>query len=94
MAKVPYTTEHLLMNVVDLFTHAGIHARNMDDWERKPPNKQVYYNLCPFIQAAYQRRLAFGVITATASGYASNNPIAGLTVGNNEVSNKHRQNYC
>jgi hypothetical protein len=43
------------MNIVDLFTRAGIYARDMDDWERKPPNKQTYYNLCPFIQAAYQR---------------------------------------
>ena len=79
VAKVPYTTEQLLMNVVDLFTRAGIYARDMDDWERKPPNEQTYYNLRPFIQAAYQRRLASGVITATASGYASNNQFAGLT---------------
>ena len=67
------------MNVVDLFMRAGIYAHDMDDWERKPPNEQTYYNLRPFIQAAYQRRLASGVITATASGYASNNQFAGLT---------------
>jgi hypothetical protein len=65
--------EQLLMNVVKLFTHTGIYARNMDNWERKPPNEQTYYNLHPFIQAVYQRHLASGVITATASGYASNN---------------------
>ena len=79
VAKVPYTTEQLLMNVVDLFTRAGIYARDMDDWERKPPAEQTYYNLRPFIQAAYQRRLASGLITATGSGYASNNRFAGFT---------------
>jgi hypothetical protein len=78
-AKVPYTTEQLLMNVVNLFTRAGIYARDMDDWERKPPNEQTYYNLRPLIQAAYQCHLASGVIAATASGYASNNQFAGLT---------------
>jgi hypothetical protein len=39
-------------------------------------------NLRPFIQATYQRRLASGLITATASGYASNNRFAGLTADN------------
>ena len=73
VAKVPYTTKQLLMNVANLFTCVGIYSRSMDDWERKPPNEQTYYNLRPFIQAAYQCRLAFSVITATASGYASNN---------------------
>ena len=71
--------EQLLMNVVKLFT------RDMDDWERKPTNGQTYNNLCPFIQAAYQHHLASGVITATASGYASNNRFAGLAA-NNKVS--------
>jgi hypothetical protein len=79
VAKVPYTMEQLLMNVVDLFTHAGIYVRDMDDWECKLTNEQTYYNLRPFTQAAYQCRLAYGVITATASGYASNNQFAGLT---------------
>ena len=87
VAKVPYTTEQLLMNVVDLFTRAGIYARDMDDWERKPPAEQTYYNLRPFIQAAYQRRLASGLITATGSGYASNNRFAGFTA-DNEASEK------
>ena len=67
VAKVPYTTEQLLMNVVDLFTRSGAYARDMDDWERKPAANQTYFNLQPFIQAAYQRCLASGVITATAS---------------------------
>ena len=29
------------MNVVDLFTPAGIYVRDMDDWERKLPNEQT-----------------------------------------------------
>jgi hypothetical protein len=79
VAKVPYTTQQLLMNVIDLFTRSGAYARDMDDWERKPAANQTYFNLHPFIQAAYQRCLASGVITATASGYATNNRFAGLT---------------
>ena len=48
-AKVPYTTDQLLMKIVNLFTRAGIYAHNMVDWECKPPNKQTYYNLRPFL---------------------------------------------
>ncbi len=66
------------MNVVDLFTRSGAYARDMDDWERKPTTDQTYFNLRPFIQATYQRRLASGLITAAASGYATNNRLAGL----------------
>jgi hypothetical protein len=79
VAKVPYTNEQLLMNVVDLFMRSGAYARNMDDWEQKPTANQTYFNLRPFIQATYQCRLASGVITATASGYATNDQFAGLT---------------
>ena len=39
VAKDSYRMEQLLMNVVDLFTGAGIYVRSMDDWERKPPNE-------------------------------------------------------
>ncbi len=73
IAKVPYTTKQLLMNVVNLFTHSGAYAHDMDDWEQKPTANQTYFNLHPFIQAAYQHRLASGVITTAASGYATNN---------------------
>jgi hypothetical protein len=59
----------------------------MDDWERKPDNKKTYVNLCPFIQAAYQRRLASGVITATQRGYPSNNCFASLTAKDNVSDN-------
>ena len=79
VAKVPFTVEQLLVNAIDLFTHTGLYARNMDDWERKPLADQTYFNLHPFIQAAYQCRLASGTVTASNSGYGSNNCFAGLT---------------
>ena len=69
-------TEQLLMNVVDLFTRAGI-------FTRKPPNKQTNHNSFPFIQAAYQHCLATCVIMSTASGYASNNQFTGLAADDN-----------
>jgi hypothetical protein len=75
------------MNVGNLFTHSGVYARNMDDWECKPAVEQTYFNLRPFVQAAYQRCLASGVITATVSGYASNNCFAGLTTATNVSDN-------
>jgi hypothetical protein len=50
VAKVPYMPKQLLMNVVNLFTHAGIYMRNMNDWECKPDNEKTYVNLCLFIQ--------------------------------------------
>ncbi len=31
VAKVQYTTEQLLMNIINLFTRAGIYARDMED---------------------------------------------------------------
>ncbi len=83
VARVPYSPEQLLMNIVDLFTHAGIYARNMDNWECKPDADKTYVNLRPFIQAAYQRCLVSGVITATQSGYALNNCFAELTATDN-----------
>ncbi len=83
VVRVPYTTEQLLMNVVNLFTRAGIYARNINNWERKPDIDKTYVNLRPFIQAAYQRCLASSIITATQSGYTSNNRFAGLTAADN-----------
>jgi hypothetical protein len=79
VARVPCTAKQLLMNIVDLFTHAGIYAHDMDNWECKPNTDKTYINLHPFIQTTYQRRLASGVIMATQSRYASNNCFAGLT---------------
>jgi hypothetical protein len=80
VAQVLYMVEQLLMNIVDLFTHAGI---DMDNWECKLDADKTYVNLHPFIRATYQRCLASGVITATQSGYASNNCFAGLTTADN-----------
>ena len=60
IAKVPFTTEQLLMNAVDLFTRSGLYTRDMDNWERKSAVDQTYSNLRLFIQAAYQRRIQHG----------------------------------
>jgi hypothetical protein len=49
IAKVPYTAEQLLMNIVDLFTHASIYTHDMDNWECKPDADKMYVNLQPFI---------------------------------------------
>jgi hypothetical protein len=87
IAKVPYTTEQLLMNVVNLFTRLGIYSRNMDNWERKPDAKKTYFNLHPFIQAMYQCCFASGVVTTTQSVYASNSSFASLTTKDNVSDN-------
>ena len=79
VAGVPFTTEQLLMNAVDLLTRCGLYARDMDDWERKPIADQTYFLLRPFIQAAFQRRLTSGAVTAATSGYSTINRFAGLT---------------
>jgi hypothetical protein len=79
VARVPFTTEQLLMNAVDLFTRCGLYARDMSDWECKSPTDQTYFLLRPFIQAAYQRRLTSGTVTSAASGYSTTNRFAGLT---------------
>jgi hypothetical protein len=79
VAKVPFTDEQLLMNAVDLFTRCGLYTRDMDDWERKLPTEQTYFNLRPFIQSAYQHRITSGTVTTSASGYGTNNRFAGLS---------------
>jgi hypothetical protein len=69
----------MLVNIVDLFTRAGINARDMDDWDQKADNAKTSLLFHPFIQDAYQRRLTSGVITTGQGGYASFNRFAGLT---------------
>ena len=86
VAKVPFTVDQLLMNAVDLFTRTGLYARDMVDWERKPRAEQTYFNLRPFIQAAYQCRITSGTVTAAAGGYGMNNRFAGLAA-DDDVSN-------
>ncbi len=34
IAKVPYTNEQLLMNVIDLLTRCRMYTRDMEDWDR------------------------------------------------------------
>jgi len=64
IAKVKYTDEQLLMNVIDLLTHCGIYQRELEDWERISDTHKTWLNLRPFIQEAYQRRLVSGTTTA------------------------------
>jgi hypothetical protein len=77
-AKVPFTANQFLMNTFDLFTRSGLYVRGMDNWEQKLPTDQTYFLSRPFIQAAYQRRLPSGSVTAAASRYSSVNCFAGL----------------
>jgi hypothetical protein len=78
IANVKYTNEQLLMNVIDLLTQCGLYQRNLDDWDCKPNAEKTWLNLCPFIQEAYQRCLAFGNMTTGQGGYASCNRFAGF----------------
>ncbi len=82
VSKVPFTTEQLLMNADDLFTRSGLYTWDMDDWERKSAVDQTYFNLRPFIQAAYQRRITSGTVTST-SGYNTVNWFAGQSTDDN-----------
>ena len=90
IAKVKYTDEQLLMNVIDLLTRCGIYQRDLEDWERKADTNKTWLNLRPFIQEAYQRHLASGMTTAAQGGYSSRNRFTALTTeeaGNNDASN-------
>ncbi len=42
LAKNPYTTQQLLLNV--------LYQRDLEDWEHKPIADQTWINLRPFIQ--------------------------------------------
>jgi hypothetical protein len=64
LAKVPYTSEQMMMNVIDLLTQSGMFVRDLEDWDRKPSADQTWINLRPFIQASYQRRITSGTMTA------------------------------
>lgn len=78
IAKVPYTAEQLLMNVINLLQRCGIYTRDLEDWDQKPDADKTWILIRPFIQAAYQRQLQLGQTTAVMSGYASKNRYAGL----------------
>jgi hypothetical protein len=50
MAKVLYTGEQMMMNVIDLLTRSGMFVQDLEDWDRKPSADQTWINLRPFIQ--------------------------------------------
>jgi hypothetical protein len=78
IAKVPYTDEQLLMNMIGLLTHCRMYTRNMEDWDRKADTDKTWLHLHPFIQTAYQHRLQTGVTTAAQGRYT--NKYAGLSM--------------
>jgi hypothetical protein len=49
MAKVPYTSKQMMMNVTDLLTRGGMFVQDLEDWNRKPSADQTWINLRPFI---------------------------------------------
>ena len=78
IAKVPYTPEQLLMNVVDLLHQCSLYTRDLKDWDRRADADKTWMHIRPFIQEAYQQHLQSGVTTAAVSGYALINRFAGL----------------
>jgi hypothetical protein len=54
MAKVPYTSEQMMMNVINLLTRSGMFMQDLKDWDRKPSADQMWINLRPFIQELNQ----------------------------------------
>ena len=82
LAKNPYMTQQLLINVLDLITRTGLYQHDLKDWKCKPKAEQTWINLHPFIQEAYQRRLILGTITSAQGRYAQNNRFAGLETNN------------
>ena len=54
IAKVPYTSEQLLMNVVDLLHQCGIYTRDLEDWDLQANVDKTWMHIHHFIQEAYQ----------------------------------------
>ena len=69
IAKVPYTPEQLLMNIVDLLHWHRFYTRDLEDWDCRADVDKTWIHIRPFIQEAYQRRLQSGETTAALSGY-------------------------
>jgi hypothetical protein len=69
MAKVPYTCEQMMMNVINLLTHSGMFVRDLKDWDCKLSMDQMWINLRPFIQELYQRTITSGTMTSAQGGY-------------------------
>jgi hypothetical protein len=82
IANVKYTNKQLLMNIINLLTRCGLYQRNLEDWDRRSNTDKTWINLCPFIQEAYQRRLALGTMTAGQGGYTSCNHFAPFQANN------------
>jgi hypothetical protein len=78
LARNPYTTQKRLLNALDLIAQCGLYQQDVEDWERKPFSDQMWINLHPFIQEAYQRCLTSETITSTQSGYTQISGFAGL----------------
>jgi hypothetical protein len=87
LAKVPYTSEQMMMNVIDLLTRSGMFVRDLEDWDRKPCTDQTWINLRPFIQESYQRRITPRTMTSVQEGYSGGgNRFAGLTTADEDIS--------
>ena len=54
IAKVPYTPEQLLMNVVDLLHRCSLYTRDLEDWDHCVDADKTWMHIRPFIQEAYQ----------------------------------------
>ena len=80
-------TQQLLINALDLIAQTGLYQRNLEDWECKPDADQMWINLHPHIQEAYQRRLTSGTVTLALGGHAQNNRFAGLTTNEESYNN-------
>ena len=78
LAKNPYTTQPLLITVINLLAHCRLYQHRIEDWECKPLVDQTWINLWPLIQEAYQRCLTSGTITSAQGEFAQNNRFAGL----------------
>jgi hypothetical protein len=61
-----------------LIAQCGLYQHNIKDWEQKPLANQMWINLHPFNQEAFQQCLTSGTITLTQSGYAQSNRFVGL----------------
>ncbi len=73
IAKVPFTNEQMLMNIINLLTGLGLYRRDMDNWDWKPNANKTYLLLCPFIQDAYQCHLSSGAMTTSQGAISSHN---------------------
>jgi hypothetical protein len=80
MAKVPYTSEQMMMNVINLLTRSGMSVQDLEDWDCKPSADQAWINLRPFIQELYQQHIRLGMMTSAQGGYTGGgNRFMGLT---------------